>query len=245
MTRWTPGVRRVTPGFIGLGTLRGPRYTVGAHLSTTGYINYKHTHKWWIPIQWGAQPPKATDVATATGKQTLALHGTLCSQVKFAMLPFFSSPHLSFSGGVSSVQLSLWQRAGSQACRTDDDVCKYVWIFSRIMACCDIMMFVHARQRWNNTEPSFLTALLLICSSGNFLQCVNKSACSLLTSLAVNMPANSLSDSLYITFFTSLLNTIFTNFLQPCRYCYAVIPMATHNKATLSCAKCICVMVVC
>lgn len=28
MTRWTPGARQDTPGFIGLGTLLGPRYTV-------------------------------------------------------------------------------------------------------------------------------------------------------------------------------------------------------------------------
>lgn len=53
--------------------------------------------------------PTATDVSKATAKQTLAAHGmpTTRTQVKFAILPFFSSLHLSFSGTVSSVQLSL------------------------------------------------------------------------------------------------------------------------------------------
>lgn len=44
MTRWTPGARRDTPGFIGLGTLQGPCYTACVHLSNTAYINYTHTH---------------------------------------------------------------------------------------------------------------------------------------------------------------------------------------------------------
>lgn len=41
----------------------------------------------------GSPPPTDTDVATATGKQTLATHGmpTPCRQVKFAPLPFFPS----------------------------------------------------------------------------------------------------------------------------------------------------------
>lgn len=57
----------------------------------------------------GSPPPTATDVAMATGKQTQGVHGmpTPRSQVEFAMLPFFSSLHLSFSGAVSNMQLSF------------------------------------------------------------------------------------------------------------------------------------------
>lgn len=118
MTRWTPGARRDTPGFIGLGTLQGPRYTVCVRASVHHWIHQLHTHTrlhFKEPFHAmdsypaGSPPPKATDVAMTTRKQILVVHGMLtpCTQVKFAITPFFSSPHLSFSGVVTGMQLSF------------------------------------------------------------------------------------------------------------------------------------------
>lgn len=101
ITRWTPGAERDTPGFIGLGTLRGPRYSVCA--SVHCWIHQLHTqlhstlrshNKRRIPIVWESPTPTDTNVTTATGKQTLQTHGmqTPHTQVKFAIR--LSSPFL-------------------------------------------------------------------------------------------------------------------------------------------------------
>lgn len=143
MTRWTPGARRDTPGFIGLGTLQGPRYTVCVCARicpaldtsiTHTRLNFKEPYQAMNSYPVGSPPPTATDVATATGKQTLEMHGmpTPCRQVKFAVLPFFSSLHRSFRGAVSSMQ-RFWQ---------------YVCVFSRILlVVTQVHSFLHAQAR--------------------------------------------------------------------------------------------------
>lgn len=43
ITRWTPGARRDTPGFIGLGTLQGPHYSVQI-CPPNGYTKFTDKH---------------------------------------------------------------------------------------------------------------------------------------------------------------------------------------------------------
>lgn len=54
ITRWTPGARRDTPGFIGLGTFQGPHYSVYICPAMDTRNAYRHTScctRHWNPIQ--------------------------------------------------------------------------------------------------------------------------------------------------------------------------------------------------
>lgn len=82
-------------------------------------LHFKQPHRSMDSYPVGSPPPPAaTDVAMATGKQILVVNGmsTPCTQVKFAILPFFSSLHLSFSGEASSMQMSFMTKGRHAGC---------------------------------------------------------------------------------------------------------------------------------
>lgn len=216
MTRWTPGARWDTPGFIGLGTLQGPHYAVCVHLSTTGCVNYTltHTHLHFkepyqaidsYPV--GSPPPTANDVAKATGKQTLVEDAmpTPCIKVKFAFLPFFSSLHLSFGRAESSRQLSFMTRG-----RHAWDMLMYEGKFAysaeywplchcEVCPCKDTMK----RSRAFFFSPlSCWAAPPGYCRSGTFHRISPRQH---VHCLAVNMPANSLHFFILFLFFLSII----------------------------------------
>lgn len=119
ITMWTPGSRRDTPGFIGLGTLRGPCYGVCASVHHWIHQLQTHTHTRVLlkePYQamnsypaGSPPPPQLLMLPRQRENKQKKVQGmpTRCSQVLLSLLPFFSSLHVSFRKAVRGLLLSL------------------------------------------------------------------------------------------------------------------------------------------
>lgn len=171
------------------------------HLSTTGYMNQT---RWWNPIQ--SPPPTATDVSTATGKQTLVMQATptIHTQVKFAQR-CLSSPF--------SLSVVQWSRECYAAVINDkgghaEDTMMYCMVAhlcaSRTGCLTQVQKFLRVLTRWKDTEPSFLLVFLLISSSGRH---TGKYACQ----FAVRPPSLCIS--------SALLKVSLPIYSQPCECC--------------------------
>lgn len=167
MTRQTPGARQDTPGFFGLGTLKRPRYKVCLYIYPLLDISITHTY-----TRLHFKEPYQSMNSYAVGSPPLHRHGFLQQQetntsggcntdplqsgeVCSSAFPFVSL-NVSFSGAVSSTQLSAMIKGRHMG---HAYVWRYVCTFNHKLVV-GTLTFLHAQTIWKDTEPCFSSPLI-------------------------------------------------------------------------------------
>lgn len=212
ITRWTPGARRDTPGFIGLGTLQGPHYSVyicpamdtqNAYTDTqvaapsNGILSRRRPL-----IHWCFYGNRTTNTACVWDAD-LSHSGEVCNPA-FLLL---------------SLSVAQWRQRKVHGCHywQDTGITKtclwteeHLWIL--VIDNMTKMFRVQTRQR------SFCSCC-----------CADLFPWASVNSPVINMTANSPSHPLFMSFFFSVVN-VFTILLQPCK-CDHPVTMTDHNLA--------------